>query len=136
MITLDELKRYRSVRDNVSRIEMQIERLRSEVRNTECEMKGVDEESENYLKSIEFTEKLNDLIQRRRNAYIYAVDMIDRIDNEIMSLKNEFANVLRIRYIDGKRFIGWKAAAKKMNYSESHVFTLHREALEKLGIWR
>ena len=134
-ITLDELKRYRSVRDNVSSIDEQIARLRAESERVTTDLERIGGRSGIQTDKISsFISQLESLINRRTEAYIYAVDLLDRIDAAVTMLPAAQSNVIRARYMDGRRFIGWDALALKMHYSRSGVLALHHAAMLRLGL--
>ena len=135
-ITLDELKQYRAVRDNVSAIDEQISHIRAEAERVTTDLQRIGGRNGIQQDRIAlFVSQLEALAYRRTEAYITAVELLDRIDNAIMLLPDPQAKVIRGRYIDGVRFNGWEVLARKLNYSRSGVLALHRAALKNMGIY-
>lgn len=70
--------------------------------------------------------------QRKVSARIdYWLEVKKDAVNQIAGLEDDkYKEVLYRRYIMRMRF---RKVAKKMNYSEDHIMTLHRNALDELG---
>ena len=128
----DYLRKYRESIRRISRIEAEIEEVRS--MKTSISVGGNDgmprgsgqSDLSSYAATLDKLER--DLICERYNRIKLYTDIRNRIEN--LPNTNE-KDVLFFRYVKG---LEWYEIAEKMNYSERHIHRFHGKALVHLII--
>lgn len=125
------LRQYLKHKNRVSRIEAEIEELRSMKMHPSQNNDGLPRgSSQNDLSSYAAI-----IMEKEDKSYAAGVEQVKTymdIDYRISCVDNEDErDVLFYRYIKGKQF--WEIA-QIMNYSESWIHELHGKALKKLEI--
>ena len=128
MVTRDDLVFLRDSKQREEELTDQMELLRQRINDPIPEM----------IRSREFCERIEELNAGmeetgRRLADTLEQDRIrkQRILEEIASLPQDEAKLLRMRYLDKR---SWQRIARDLCYSLSSVFNIHRRALQRLGI--
>lgn len=125
------LRSYKDCSRRISRIEAEIEEIRSMKINPSLRCDGMPHG--NGISDL--SEYASELDKLEREAYKKGVEQIKlykEIQYNIKQLENETErDVLFWKYIKG---LSWWEVASKMNYTERWVLDIHKKALEHLKI--
>ncbi len=82
----------------------------------------------NYADISEYIAILDEQIEKLKQERLEKAKAYTRIREQIIAMVNEVErDVLWYRYIKGMQ---WKEIAKRMEYSEKHIFKMHGKALK------
>lgn len=132
MIIKEYLEELGIINNEIIKLEIQIQQLRALSTKTnanlsECNVIHTDTQHD---KICIIVEKIVDLENNKNNKVVRFASLFVEINDKIFELeKEEEINVLIERYIN---FLSFENIAKKLNYSSSYIFTIHKNALEKL----
>lgn len=107
-MTKEELRQYRSIKNEVCQIERRIKDL------------------EDLNTHPDITEPLRDLYRQKLQAL---VDLQLRIEQAIESLTSTERELMRLRYIDGA---DWTEVAAEIHYEWTQTHRIHARALGKI----
>jgi DNA-directed RNA polymerase specialized sigma subunit len=126
---IEKLKNYRYEVLSLNRINGKIKNIRELTQTpTSTKYDGVQSANKQTL-----NEKIANLVDLEFEFIKKSVEIeleLSRIENTINSLDTKLALVLKYFYLDGYSTL---KIAKIMNYAESHIYTLKKMAIEKLG---
>lgn len=131
-MTKEELLSYKNIRRELEDIKKRINQLKEDARSP----KGVrftdtpvcrGEPISSQQRYIEQLEKLSELYEEKKSLLVKTQIAIERA---ISSLPPELAILMRLRYIDNKK---WFTINVELNISEATSMRWHRIALEKIN---
>jgi DNA-directed RNA polymerase specialized sigma subunit len=129
-VTKEDLKEYQWIVRNIKHLESQLEEAQAQAESVSSPISGEggggggdgDKMASNVCNIITIKEKIEDELQKAREAQSRIMDAIAR-------LPRTEALVIRLRYIEG---LEWDNVSSRMNYSYAQAHRVHRCALRSL----
>ena len=116
-MTIDDLKNVRRQKLRVESLQERIERLRSRAEYTQQQLGECGRSDPTRDRLAEYVAELDELERQLTGEMIALEKQLVVVDAELARLPENQEKVLRMRYIDGKR---WREIAYKTHFSESY----------------
>ena len=129
------LKQHRKLSAKIRRIQEAIEETRAAAEYPGINLTGMPRSPSHRNTQEAKLVKLATLEEHLADVILEDKEIIYDIENTINSLPDDNqAEVLHLRYIKGIPFVNYygQSIADKMNYSESHVYKIHRDGLASI----
>lgn len=132
MITKEDLLFIQNYPIIEKEVQMQLDHLRDKVGIHSAQLdRIVVQGGERHDQMAEYVSKIDELEHKYMDTLLNYKERYLRFIEAISALPQGEAQIIIMKYQKG---YNWKRIIRETNYSESHVYRLHREALEHLGI--
>ena len=128
-MTRKELERMSDLGYQLKKLKAREDDLRESVQGLTTILSDMPKANSHYDKMAEYVTRLEEIRAEYADMIAEHEDLQLRYAKAVLVLNRKERKVLELRYESG---FGWQRISWKLHFSESHVFRLHKTALEKV----